>query len=245
MLDEYGPNHEKPWPQGVVRPAKHHPDATLMRLQPILMTYRGLDPTMRAFELDTYDCAATMAIIDARPCIELTHRAVSGNGEDYIWVDAARGFGIIRYLSVRAAKVDQKADVQFALDSSGEWVPKTWRVIFNFPTGGMMRTINAEVTSFELGASIPSGEFDLEFPLGTRVSDEKRKVEYIVKPDGSGQRLIPRSDFGATYEDMLKSAPGNARNADAGQGAKPWPIVTGIVVAIVSLTFLYWRRRRG
>ena len=51
------------------------------------------------------------------------------------------------------------------------------------------------VTSCEINVPISPSNFEIVFPPGTRVRDEVKNIDYIVKPTG-GTRVILSEDIG-------------------------------------------------
>lgn len=247
VLHEYGPNHEKYWPQAIIRAERTHVDARLDRLQPLLMTWRALMAGMRGFDLDGFRLVGATTVIDKRTCLELQQRLPVGpEAENRLWVDPARGFVVVRYLATRKGIVKTKLDVRYGPDKQAGWVPKEWQIIFNDPRGELRKSFAAALNNHALNGPIPSTEFQLEFPPGTRVSDAKNDADYIVRRDGSGRRMIPPEDIGATYEQMLRTAPGEALPNRAGGGiAIRWPAIIGSLLAAACFLFAIWRLKRG
>src|SRR5262249_44944962 len=95
----------------------------------------------------------------------------------------------------------------------------------------------------EINTPIEGSTFDLEFPLGTRVSDRSNPNaprEYILKDDGR-KRPILRDDIGATYQQMIQSEPGEALRKWKSSFVS-WPTTIAVVALVVAIGLLLWRR---
>ncbi|MCI0459026.1 MAG: hypothetical protein L0Z62_18875 [Gemmataceae bacterium] len=246
VLNRYGEKADKPWPQGMVRGEKQHLNATEALLQPILLTFRGRTPGMHAPNLDSLRLTGRKATINNRSCLELQRRVAVSDVESQLWVDPARDFVFVRYLRLDKRILRQQIDVTYEMGPGNVWVPKEWAIISNERNGTLRRSYRVRLTDCEINPSIDPASFDLEFPPGTAVFDAKQDIHYIVRPDGSGKRIIPRSDIGATYEQLLKTQPGQAFNPpQPPERSSNWPAIVGVIlVAGCLLLVLYQRVRR-
>jgi hypothetical protein len=240
-LDTTGPNHERYWPQGIIRREKRNIFASEPVLQPVLMTCRGMTPGMRAYDLETFDLTGRKVSIDRHLCWELRRQPTS-NREDLLYVDSGRGFIFVRFLSTTRDIVTRKIDVRYEVTPQKEWLPKEWTVIQNTSDGKLDQSHQVRLTGYEINPIVGSEEFELEFPPGTRVHDARNISDWIVKPDGSGNRTILRSDFGATYERMLATEPGYALREQPFLSRFNWPAIASIIVACGCLLLFLWRR---
>lgn len=245
VLDRYGQKADKPWPQGMVRGEKQHLNAMDALLQPILLTFRGRTPGMHAPNLDSLRLTGRRAIINNRTCVELQRRVVVGNVESQLWVDPARDFVFVRYLCLSKKILTQQIDVTYEMGLEKVRVPKEWAVISNESNGTLHRSYRVRVTDCEINPSIVPAAFDLEFPPGAAVLDAKQDVQYIVRPDGSGKRIVPRSDIGATREQLLNSQPGQAFKSTRSQERScNWPAIVGAILAASCLLLVFYQRVR-
>jgi hypothetical protein len=240
-LNITNPNHERYWPQGSIRKEKRNSYGSASTMQPILMTCRGLTPGMRAYDLETFELTGRKVTIDRRLCWELQRRP-SSNSEDLLYVDPGRDFVFVRYLSTYRGLLMRKIDVRYEMISQKEWLPKEWTVTMNTLEGKLDQSHQLRLTSYEINPTVAPEEFELEFPPGTRVRDNRNKTDWIVKPDGSGKRTIPRSDFGATYERLLATEPGYALRDQPFLARFNWLAIAGIVVAGGCVLVFVWRR---
>ncbi|MCI0639872.1 MAG: hypothetical protein L0Y70_12415 [Gemmataceae bacterium] len=249
VLDKYDKNAAKPWPQAVIREEKQHVDATVAVLQPILMTYRSMTAGMCAWNLEDFILSRQTAVINKKVCLELNRRLAFVKLETKLWVDPARDFVIVRILTLDDNVVTNKIDVEYDQNAEMVWVPKEWEVTFNNPKGNLERTYKSRVTEYSINPTGASPHFDIDFPLGTAVTNAKDNSRYIIRPDGSGKRMIPPSDIGATYEQALATDPGKAfPSQDSNAQSISWPTIGLIVTAVAVLYFFLkfaWNRKKG
>jgi hypothetical protein len=246
---EPSPHDENWWPQGRIAAKRENLDVSLASLQPILMTFRGMTPDMRAFDIETFTLTGNSAIIRGHECFALKQKL--HDSETQLWVDPTRSYSIVRYLVFSRGVIQQKVDVRFELGELGMWIPTQWETIINLPDGNLRNSVETRLVKYELNSKIEKNEFELEFPPGTRVRDGIQMLDYIIRPDGSGKREIPRADIGATYEKMLSTEPGKARDRPNTEspGRLNWLAILGILTGLGCLILLVGRgrfqRRKG
>ncbi|MCI0380492.1 MAG: hypothetical protein L0215_23140 [Gemmataceae bacterium] len=249
VLRKYDKNAAKPWPQAVIREEKQHVDATVAELQPILMTCRSMTAGMRAWDPEDFILSQQTGVINKKVCLELNRRLAFANLETKLWVDPARDFVIVRVLTLNNNVIWYKIDVEYDQSAEMVWVPKEWEVTFNNPKGNVERTHKSRVTEYSINPTGASPHFDIDFPLGTAVINAKDNSQYIIRPDGSGKRMIPTSDIGATYEQALATDPGKAFHShDSNAQSSSWPTIGFTVTAVAVLYFFWkfaWNRKKG
>ncbi len=245
VLDRYGEKDDKPWPQGSVRAEKRHIDAIVALLQPILMSFRSRTPGMHGFKLEGMRLTGRKAIINKRSCLELHQVILRGGVESQLWVDPARDFVFVRYLHLKKGITTTQVDVTYELGREKFWIPKVWAIIFAEANGALRRSYRVRVTEYEINLPVDPASFDLEFPRGTVVYDFKQDLQYVVRPDGGGKRMVPRSDIGATYEQILNSEPGQAfKSTRSPERSCNWPAIVGAILAASCLLLVFYQRAR-
>jgi outer membrane lipoprotein-sorting protein len=230
------------WHQGDIRKEAHHIDFNNLGLQPILMTFRALTPYMRAYDVSRFEVRDTKAVIAKIPCVELWQ----GNAtqvEDRLWVDPARGFVLVRCSQFLQGHLAHQLDVNYKRDGE-EWVPSQWTVVFN-RGGKLERFYQARVTQYELNVPIPKSDFEIDFPPGTRVTDDKNNREWIVRPDGGKRMLTGKERFSPQDEEIqtevMQSVPAESSPP---RDSRTWWIVATAAVAAAALVLSFFTYRR-
>jgi hypothetical protein len=127
-----------------------------------------------------------------------------------------------------------------------EWIiPATWK-FEEINTDGQL-LVSKTVSAFEvtINKPIPAGLFELEFPQGTKVSDQRKEVgKYMLI--GPGRReypVTPQQLSGvASAEELLTSL--QRGNTPFATGTKLIWFLAVAAVGIGSLVTIYWIRRR-
>jgi hypothetical protein len=234
------PTGKQEWHEGQIRPEKQHIDRANLHLQPVLMTFRALMPGMHAYDLELFKPSGVEAIIGKSKCVELV-QPISTNLENRLCVDPSREHVVLRIMTLRQRKVVHQADISYKLHKDSHWVPEKWRIVINDASGFLLTSHESVVTSFELNVPFANSTFEMDFPLGTKVIDDKERRDYIVKPDGSGKRLIAASESRLSYAELVdpNEDPGT-RQANSGAW---WYLVVGAALACGAAAFYYRERR--
>jgi hypothetical protein len=230
-----------PWPQASIKPNNWNKVDNVL---PLMMAFRPFVATLRFFDLETFVSTGQTALVGGSTCPEL--RFQKGDFIRRIWVDPSREYLIVRVLDTVMEQIVKKIDIHYRNDRTYGWVPETWENVTLEPAGKLAITIRASVNKCEMNVPFSAKEFEIEFPLGTRVvdmTDPTAEVNYIVK-EGDRKRIILPEDIGATYEQMLNSRPGEALGKPVKWGFS-WLVVGLVVSAAVAGSLLLWRRWRG
>lgn len=245
VLRVYGENHPKPWPQGHIRADGTHLDVATARLHPALLAFRPTTKELRPHDIDRYESTGQQAAIHGEDCFELRERRAQIDVDKRLWISPEH-FLVVRYLRTQNDHLYSKIDIKYSKTKDHHWFPTRWDIVLNKANGELKRAYGAVVSECEFNSAVAEKEFDLEFPPGTRVVDDRRNEDYIVRPDGTGKRLILPSDIGATYDQMLQTSPGKALT-DA-TTSRFSVVLTGLLVtAGIATVMLIWFRskRRG
>lgn len=178
---------------------------------PIFLTCRGL----AELPLDGYQIGRGNTDAAAGECMTLTRR--DGVTRQY-WIDAARGYSVVRYKSHSSAGRGRRTqlDIEYAPDKTVGWVPKRWKTTtYVDKTNSLARRLECEVVSYELNRPLSSDLFTLSFPAGARVYDLRNPDEevcYEILPSGQRKEISRRP---------LQNACSATCRPKADSGAKP------------------------
>lgn len=109
-----------------------------------------------------------------------------------LWVDAGSGHVIRRVRSVRGGRVAWQCDVSPQEVRPVGQVPASWTLTEFDDAGKVQSTVAGTVTKFELGPSVSSDQFVIDYPEGTRIYDHRTKRDYRVESDGGMRETDPR-----------------------------------------------------
>lgn len=238
----FQPPGAMPHPTGYVRPEKRNVDSQNLHTRPLLMRYRPFHPVMGISKLTEFTLSAQPAMRGEGTYVALEHNDVATGTGRMIWADPEKGFAIVHYATSRRGQAAVTTDIEYARNPSHEWVPSSWTIVQIDHAGMITQSFSAKVSTYDINPVIPVTAFQVVFPPGTRVSDMKDNVEYIVK-DNDTKRLIPPEDIGATYDQLLNSAPGAARHTTTHGSRTLWWVIGSISAFLaISASWIWWRR---
>ena len=247
LFDKAAP--DKLYPSGSIRAAKKHFSVGEIHLRPLLMTFRAADPKMRPLDLSQMELSGRLMRIQGHTCSEMQLQQPASTGVSQLWVDPSRHFVIPRYVVTNKGKVIYQIDVDFIEDAQAGWVPSSWKVVANLPSGEMRSSARSKIIKYEINPAIPANHFDIAFPLGAHMENFVTGETYIIKKDGS-KRQIERAELGLTYEQLDSSRPGElvGQSPSFFEGWGVWllgAILGGSMLAFVWLCYRRFRLRRA
>ena len=224
-----------------------------MAVKPVLWHFC---PEIRAIDrLKGYSMTEERAKFDGAECIVLaekpppvgTVRGTSGT----LWLEPKRGFIVRRWIDRVADAVVSQMDVFYRDDPQHGPVPTGWKRLDQTQEGAMRRRVEAEVTRTELNQAIDPGEFRIEFPPGTLVTEMisndpnvREKYSFIL-PDGttrpvSGAELIRQ----VTPEMLATTKPGEAGLLQPRGTRTQWIVAIAAFAMAIVLLVVLWRGRK-
>jgi hypothetical protein len=193
-------------------------------VKPINRCYRGVAKGFRSFHIDDLRPTGASIVIAGRRCQQFVLRREGGDRSEY-WLDPAREWLLVREVYVEPKRAQTQLDIEYEPDAQAGWVPKSWQ----FRHTGKGTPVSVEkytVVSYEINPSLTDSTFDIQFPVGTEVSDftEGRK-DYLVEEGGSKRILLDAT----------------------GSASRRWWVYAmwGLGVVLVATAWIVWRRRRG
>jgi hypothetical protein len=214
-----------------------------------LLAFRPLAPGVSWFRLGDWDVVSDSDESNGRVSVHLAKDSAQTEPE-HLWLDPERGYLPVRHeWRLPGDRLWMRMDTEYAPHDVAGWAPHAWRYVragywdssdqfHQKVTEGFTST----VTGIELNVSIPDSRFDIIFPPGTRVANERTDQGGIVREDGS-IRPIDRAELlggHKTWDELMHSDPPSA--VDRRERIRFWSFVMIGIVCTVGL-ILYWRRR--
>ena len=199
-----------------------------------------------------------------KTCCVLEHRLEAPPGMEMFgghirrfWLDPARDYVICRQTSQDESTVFTQLDCEYQTvetPSGPVWAPLEW-TSWRFGQSGEPTEVSvAKVESVNVNSGLAPEEFQLEFPVGTLVSDDRPgadvgrtgSYDYLVMPDGS-QRKVTWSERFASYDRLMATDSGMADQPEADDYS--WLVVFNIcvvmVIALLAVTKRVFSRPAG
>ena len=162
-------------------------------LAPITMTFRGLDRAMAPHSLANFTPSGTTLTIHGSPCEEFALQLPRRLVVRY-WLDATRGYVVRRVRTQQQGRLLEQQDIEYRRHERWGWVPASWVATKYLPSGAVAQTLSVEVLSLRLNEPQPAERFEIQFPAGLRVEDQRTFRIYRVQPDGSLREDFPAGE---------------------------------------------------
>jgi hypothetical protein len=143
---------------------------------PIAMTYRGLNPKKNRERFDRFTRTAGEEVIDDVECVEYLRE--TKDWKYFCWFDLGKDFVLRRSAVRRDRGFVFQLDIHYREEPGIGWVPTGW-------TQDGAQVMEVEVLKIEFNTPIPAETFDIVFPPGISVSDQRDDKVYVVEPNGS------------------------------------------------------------
>ncbi|MBY0513959.1 MAG: hypothetical protein K2P78_08625 [Gemmataceae bacterium] len=199
---------------------------------PLTMHFRACDPGVTPYDVRALKKTGQQLPVAGRRCEEYQH-VVTPDSVVTFWFDAEAGYALRRIRKLRRGHNYEQYDVEYRPDAVAGMVPTSW-VRTEFDEAGKVRTeTRVTVTDLRINPALDSAEFDVRFPPGCHVDDQRTGKEYRVQADGDMRRITPD---GRELDETIPQpgSPWYWRNV--------WVVVAGIVVVITTAVAVQYRR---
>ena len=144
---------------------------------------------------------------------------------------------VVRRLRIGSkGHIGSQTDIEYRTHDVAGWVPSSW--VFNkySAAGNTLKTTRVEVVEFRVNDAQQADLFDIQFPPGTGVLDNKNNGKlYIVKSDGSmrGLSLSGEELPGSVFQ---PGTPWYRRHQ--------WLLVSVLALAVVAAGVVWAKRKK-
>jgi hypothetical protein len=194
---------------------------------PIEMAFRGFSSLHARPWLDQLQATGESVLIDESLCQGYKPGGAHKN-VPLFWLDPVKDYVLRR---MEGAKGRQITDVQYGKDKTIGWVPALWVRRHYGPEGDLLSTITIEVLEMAFNVPQPPERFDLVFPPGAYVQDNRTAgfKQYLVQADGS-LRWLPR--------------PGEEEEPRGAWFESTKWLLAGVAAILLVLGFAYLRQKK-
>jgi len=201
-------------PHGFVTKRTSHSDSGTLVFRALALSYRPLQPSLGRFDPESHEVRHDEEV-DGRRCslVEQTTSSVGRAGARY-WVDPERDWVVVRALSFFNGKPSTQLDIFYTLDKIHGWTPSGWKGSL-FSSGKPKTWFTARVTRYEINVPVPRTQLQVQFPVGTWVTDRVQQCDYFVR-DGNVRRIITQEERNAfvTHEELSTTESGKGLSAE-------------------------------
>jgi hypothetical protein len=238
-----------PAPTGTLQTNQWNPIALDVAQWPLRAAFRGSDPkVMNGANLGVFTLARKTTL-NGIPMVELIQERTELSGEAKIWVDPAQDYAARRMEQYdREGQLQHRTIINTRRDSSRVWVPAAWSTVLYRGTK-CIRAVETQVVELSINPAIQPDAFQLDFPIGTRVTDSTGPTvrDYIIRE--SDIRVIPQQELGQKYVDLVRTEPGElvpgSRRGFWNRGRYVWWGLGLLALGLVILVLRAVRRCTG
>jgi hypothetical protein len=226
------------FPVGQIRSEDYHTEISNYHLLPILMAYRPTYAKMEPYRGATFKLTGREALIGGRNVVEVA-TVPPGDPVRSLWVDLGRECVVVRFVH-RKENVDQlKIDVEYKADEKAGWAPVSWSTVERFDDGTLRITSRAKVSDHEINPKLDKSDFDIVFPVGTYVHDEKGGGKFIEMENGE-KRQLTSTELTRPYQELIATPPKSRHSW------LQYAFVIGGAIALIAAAvaiFVFWKKR--
>lgn len=197
--------------------------------------------------IDAYRIAEHI-ILDAQDIVVL-EKAQRAGADGELWLQAEPPYLLIRTVSFAGTEPAKQTEIEYAHDPNRGWYPSGWKYVA-FGEVGYSMAADATVTAVDFTPTIEESDFEIDFPVGTWVSDRTQAgaaTQYIQRSDGN-RRMILEEELrrGARYQDLAATDAGGGFRGAADRQTRswyPWTIALAVIVLCLLAYAVRFNRR--
>jgi hypothetical protein len=237
---------------GFIKKEKRDENANSFYLLPLLITFRGVHASTGDFNPKDYVLTDKRGVVGGRTCVlfeeapavrEQRRRNSRSDASASWWLDPERDFVVLRYVETEGPRPVLQFTCSYRPLPEGGWVPTGWSTVALAEDGSVRQASQCTVTHLVTNVRLDAGEFVIDFPPDTQVSDLRSGAEYLVRPGGQ-PRLITPAEAGATYDQLLQTESGMALRPPRSAWWRWLARANLAVLACLAASFA-WRRVRA
>lgn len=219
-------------------------------IEPPLFAFRPLAAGISWFSLAEWDLVSDADELNGRRCVHLARRSGERWPPEHLWLDPQREYLPVRHdWLLETGELFGRLDTEYAAHEVAGWAPQSWRYIRagQWDNSGQWQQkvtegFTSTVTELQLNVDIPDSRFDITFPPGTRIRNEKTGGTSIVREDGTIRPVdqIELQSGDKTWDELMHSDPPSVMKRR--RRIRFWSLVTAGIVCAVGIVF-YWRHR--
>lgn len=208
----------------------------------LLAHVRPFDPQSLIGELLAGSVEVTTVIASDRSLIRVEklddHRRKAGLRE-LAWFDPQQDWSLCRFSVLKNDRPHRDTQAEYLRDSDGHWVPRGWRQQKFDSHGRLALLTRAAVTYAKVNVEFPAETFELVFPEGTLVNDQREESshrEFVILEDRTEVPLSRGEQASArSGTELLQIAKHKAegRNWFA---RVPWLLLCGAALSVLLIT---------
>jgi len=127
-------------------------------------------------------------VIDDREVLvlekEVDERGLSELLKVIFYIDPAREYLPLRYTVMVGGRLSTQVDIGYEQDEKVGWVPINWSVVRYNKVGNLLHySCKGKVLNYSINEDIPASVFEIDFPVGTQMTDTRKGNYVLAQPD--------------------------------------------------------------
>jgi hypothetical protein len=174
-----------PWRAGFVLTREDNQDCDNYNLRPMMLFCMPLSPKYRRLgDAGGWKLDSTTREIQGHPC-----RALIKGDESY-WFDPSRGNAILLYEYAERGVALLRQEIFYSEDAKYGLIPSRWTSERYAGKNILIESTRATARQYEINKNYSDEVFDIAFPPGTEVSDDREKRFYRLEADWTKQDIV-------------------------------------------------------
>jgi len=222
-------------PQGIIERDAAPAGIKTYEICPIFAVFRGLSPVMTSWPYSDLAPSGRTCTIDDTTCEEYVTRP-SAQVAIICWLDPAQDYLIRRVCHQSRGQLDSQIDIRYRLSEEGYRLPHSWDCNHYSATGSVKRSQRFEVLQTQINQVEPASQFEIEYPPGAKVNDQRTDKWYRVRSDGTMREFSIATGEDVLTTDSVAEPPWYRRHR--------WLLTGAIMVPAVAAAVIYIRMRK-
>ena len=214
--------------RGYINSAANFGDVFSLPLRGLMIAFRPLETTdlgRRKGRMRLLDASVDIDGRDVRVLEkDIDDSELSDTFKLVVYVDTERDHIPLRYTELVGGQLAVQVDIGYTQDSNEGWVPSHWNCVMLSGSKDIRFASKGKVLSYSINEDFPESTFEIDFPVGTLVTDGRQ--------DNRLFRKMENGSLAHYHPTELKEFQRNW-----------WLILAN--AAIVLILFSYFLRRRG
>ncbi len=219
-------------PSGIISPGPRSPGLAHYLFTPLMMHFRGTNPDLVPYPIPSLKNSERTERIGTRTCRCYT-KEISKDRIAEFWFDT-ENYDLIRIRKLKGGVPYEECEIEYQSIPNAGSALKSW-VRTDYTDEGKIRT-RATVTVTDIAINNPpdASAFEVVFPPGCKVHDQRVRKEFLVTENGEFQEL----EITGVETSSTIAQPGSSwfqRNR--------WLSIGWLVTLLVVCTWIVWRWR--
>ncbi len=179
------PKTQQPW--GVIRPGLQSSDLGHFHLLPLMMHFRGTTRDRAPYLIQSLKNTERTQPIGTRTCKSYTSE-ISKDKIAEFWFDTET-YELVRLRKLRRGVPYEQYDIEYQAIPNAGSAPKSWVRTEYTDAGKLQKSSSVTVTEIAINSPPNASEFEIVFPPGCKVHDQRVRKEYLVAENGDFREL--------------------------------------------------------